>query len=498
MKSELLKNSLHKMPAAKRLVKRILKVPIEKRKQKSIAAYNTWLKTVEPTSRDLSEQRKKSSSFSYQPLISIVTPVYNTPAVYFKEMVESVRNQSYENWELVLVDDASPESEARDLIKFYAETDVRIKYKFLETGRHIAGATNEAIKIAKGEFVSLFDHDDILRPNALYEIVSALNENKSLNFIYTDEDKIIDGVSLRADPFFKPSWNQDFLYSVNYITHFTTIRKNIIDKVGYENGEFNGAQDWEFYLRITRSIEKNTIHHIPEILYSWRVHPQSTAMSLDAKPYVVEAQRKAIIEDLYSKKVKSFELIQDERYSAQWKLIFQPPVITRISIVLTGELVYDPYIEQKLRKRLAGANYELLSMDNINQASGDLTVFLPVLPKNINKLLESTSGDAYRADIGFVVGEATSRAQVLGNIKTLLADNISDFIHSVPDSLTYHYYRTSRYNLAEVSEGQVLIIQNEKLNKVLNSNAAPNSVAEIGHLLSRAGYRHLYNPYAKV
>ena len=498
MKSDFLKDSLHKMPAVKRLAKRILKAPIDKQKRTSIATYHAWLAAIEPTSKDLSEQHKESSLFSYQPLISVVTPVYNTPAEYFKEMVESVRNQSYENWELVLVDDASPEPEVRDLIKFYAETDKRIKYKFLEKGLHIAGATNEAIKLANGEFVSLFDHDDVLRPNALFEIVAALNKNKSLNFIYTDEDKIIDGVSLRADPFFKPDWNQDFLYSVNYITHFTTIRKKLIEKVGYENGEFNGAQDWEFYLRITRNIEKNTIHHIPVVLYSWRVHPQSTAMSLDAKPYVIEAQKKAIVEDLYTKEIKSFDLMQDERYSAQWKLVFQPPSITKISIVPTGELARDPRIEQKVKKRLTDVNYELLSISNINQASGDFIVFLPVLPRDMNSLLGNMSGDACRTDIGFVASEATGRAQVIGNLRTILTENISDFIQSVPDSLTYHYYRTARYNLAEVSEGQVLIIQKEKLNQVLGSNSEANSVAEIGHTLSGAGYRHLYNPYAKV
>ena len=324
----------------------------------NIDDYKIWVMNNTLDAIDLLQQREESEKFKYKPLISIVVPTYNTPKKFFNEMIESVLSQTYDNWELIIIDDASPDDETRSLINSYTEIDSRIKSKFLKKNLHIAGATNEGIKIARGEFVSLFDHDDILWPNALFEIVKALNKNKKLNFIYTDEDKI-DGENryLHKDPFFKPDWNHDLLRSVNYITHFTTIRKSILDKFGYEDGKYNGAQDWELFLRITRNIDDATIHHVETIAYSWRVHDQSTAKNLEVKPYVFEAQKKAIEDDLIARGVKGAKVIRDKKtnyWTVEYPVINEPLV----SIVIPTKNLFS------MLKKCVDSIYEITEYKN--------------------------------------------------------------------------------------------------------------------------------------
>ena len=255
--------------------------------------YDKYYKDNFPTEDWLDDERSLAKKLAYKPLISIVVPTYNTSPDFFNEMLESVKSQTYTKWELIFIDDASPDGTVRKLIQEASQNNDKIKHKFLKKNQHIAGATNEGFKIAKGEFVSLLDHDDLLHPSALFEVAKALNRNQSLDFIYTDEDKINEN-NMHVDPFIKPDWNQEFLYSVNYITHFTTIRKAVIDQIGGERGEYNGAQDWDLFLRATRILKPENIYHIPKILYSWRVHDASTAKNLDTKPYVFEVQRKLL------------------------------------------------------------------------------------------------------------------------------------------------------------------------------------------------------------
>lgn len=253
--------------------------------------------------------------YKYEPLISVIVPTYNPDHEFLRTMIESVKNQHYHNWELVLVDDDSPDEFVRKIIKEYAIGDKRIKYRFLTRNHHIAGATNSGIAIAKGEFIALLDHDDVIYPNALYEIAKAINMNPDVKFIYTDEDKVIG--KRRAQPFFKPSWNLGLLHCVNYITHLSVVKKETLDKIGGEDGEYNGAQDWELFLRIGRSVSRSEIVHIPRILYGWRMHPLSTSVNMDVKPYVINAQIKAVKEDLRIRKTKGITITRDQRYSGQ-------------------------------------------------------------------------------------------------------------------------------------------------------------------------------------
>jgi hypothetical protein len=497
-----LKNALDRYPAFKKAVKGLASGALRWQDRRRIHQYHLWLQSHDPSAKEMAGQRERAERFAYRPLVSIITPTYNTPEVFFREMVASVLDQTYQNWELIIVDDASPDESVRRLISEYTESDSRIKHLFLSENHHIAGATNEAIKIASGEFVSLFDHDDVLRPNALFEIVTALNERNELDFIYTDEDKIIGKTSRRQDPFFKPDWNPDFLHAVNYITHFTTIRKSVLDRIGYEDPAYNGAQDWELFLRVTRSIPERNIFHIPKILYSWRVHDNSTAKSLTAKPYVIEAQRKTIEADLLTKGYKA-TAVQDGRYPAQWRVQYTPSSKLKVSVVLLGEAAQLQYEHVRAH---TDRDYEVLCVESGAQYSevlarigGEYAIFIN-RKVNINDQhwIDEMLGDAEREEIGFVVTEYATKDDLIKSNSELFTPDTAAFIETMTVAeLTMHLYRTTRHNIPSVSDG-VCMVRVSKMRSAILDIARPFNIAELSTSLSARGYRHLYNPYIKM
>ena len=250
--------------------------------------YQKWIAANEPTEEELEEQRKHK--FSNQPKISIIIPMYNTPVKFFGELVDSLINQTYTNWELCLADGSNEENpELKDI---YSK-DSRIKYKFIGENKGISGNTNEALTLATGDFIGLLDHDDILPIFSLYEVVKCINEHPEVEFIYTDEDKFEEVGGKRYDPYFKSDFGPDTLRANNYICHFSVFRKDLMEKLGGFRSEFDGAQDYDILLRMSE-IAKH-IYHIPKILYHWRVHELSTAKAgAHAKPYAYEAGKKAV------------------------------------------------------------------------------------------------------------------------------------------------------------------------------------------------------------
>ena len=240
-----------------------------------IGDYNKWIK--ENNNNDVIV-----SDFKYKPLISVVIPVYNISPKLLKECLDSVESQTYDNFEICITDDCSTKKETIQLLKEYEKKYANIKVVYRKTNGHISKATNDAIAIAKGEFIALVDDDDIITSDALYENVKALNDNKKLDMIYSDEDKL-DLKGNRCDPNFKPDFSPDTLMSLNYICHLTVIRKSLIDLIGGFAIGLEGAQDYDLFLRITE--RTNNIFHIPKILYHWRMVKGSTSLSLDNKSY---------------------------------------------------------------------------------------------------------------------------------------------------------------------------------------------------------------------
>lgn len=257
--------------------------------------YYKWIKQNTPTKKEIKEQ--KNHQFEIRPKISIVIPLYNTPKKFLLELIKSVQNQTYTNWELCLADGST---KTLDYLDKVIKKDKRIKYQVLAENKGISGNTNEALKLATGDFIALLDHDDLIPVNSLFEIVKTINENKDVEYIFTDEDKFTDiKKKTRYEPNFKPDYSFDTLTSYNYICHFSIFKKELMDKLGGFKEEFNGSQDYDLILRAIENAKQ--VVHIPKILYHWRVHPNSTAGNAESKPYCYEAGKNAVQEHLKRK-----------------------------------------------------------------------------------------------------------------------------------------------------------------------------------------------------
>jgi GT2 family glycosyltransferase len=255
------------------------------------ADYQKWCKENMPKEVDFESFKQTLQLFSYRPTISILIPVYNTPIPFLTASIESVLAQIYPHWELCLADDCSPNEEVRRLIARYAQSDSRIKVVFRTENGHISECSNSALSISTGTYCALFDHDDLLAKDALYQMVVALNEDPSLDLIYSDEDKTTDGLSF-TEPHFKPKWSPDSLLSRNYIGHLTLIRTNLLKEINGFRKEYDGSQDYDLYLRLTEKTDR--IKHLPKVLYHWRMHEKSVAANTYSKPYAYIAGQKAL------------------------------------------------------------------------------------------------------------------------------------------------------------------------------------------------------------
>ena len=238
--------------------------------------------------------RDEARTFGSRPLISIITPVFDTPVQWLAEAVNSVLAQAYENWELLLVDDGSTDADLLRGLPRLAARDRRIVLRALPKHGGISAASNHGLAAARGEWVAFLDHDDILEPDALFQNVRLLQENPDLDLIYSDEDKITQqsfGV-----PMLKPDWSPDFFLSCNYLCHLIFLRRQLISDVGGFRSAFDGSQDYDLLLRVVEHTQR--IAHIPRVLYHWRRSAASSAVSVRQKPGQLEASRRAIEDHL--------------------------------------------------------------------------------------------------------------------------------------------------------------------------------------------------------
>ena len=254
--------------------------------------YDIWIRRHLPSEKELEKQRRVK--FSRNPKISIAVPAYRTPEKFLREMVDSVKNQTYPNWELCIAD-GSMDGSLTQILKSLSAEDPRIRFVTLEENGGISGNTNKALEIAAGEFLSLLDHDDVLTPDALYEVAKRINETDA-DCLYTDEDKVDFGLEDFFEPHFKPDFNPDMLHSCNYICHFFVVRRDVFERAGFFRPEYDGSQDFDFILRCTS--EAKRVEHIRKMLYHWRSHAASTAMNPENKMYCYTAGRNAILSDL--------------------------------------------------------------------------------------------------------------------------------------------------------------------------------------------------------
>jgi GT2 family glycosyltransferase len=326
------------------------------------AEYQEWLAKHETTAADLTVAAGELTRLTYQPTISLVVPVYNTPASLLQAMVDSVRAQVYGNWELCLADDASTADHVKPFLTRLMAEEPRVKVVLLRENRGIAGASNAALALATGEFVGLVDHDDLLAPLALYEVVRFLNEEPGTDLIYTDEDKVAESGRFRFDPFFKPDWSPDLLLSGNYVNHFGVYRRSLVEEIGGFRPEYDGSQDYDLVLRFTE--RTNRIRHLANVLYTWRVATGSTAATETAKPHTLDAARRALADALQRRQLPG--RVEPGFFTSRWRVRYDlrdRPAVTLL-IPTGGKL---KYLETCLESVLTESSYspfEVLVVDN--------------------------------------------------------------------------------------------------------------------------------------
>lgn len=338
-------------------------------------SYERWVEDMElPQISSLEQQNDEIKAWDSKPVISILLTTYNTPEVLLRECIESVLGQSYPYWQLCIADDASTRPEVRAVINEYAAADSRICYTLRKHNGHISECSNSALELVSGEWVALLDHDDRLPEHALFEVVKALKEHPQAQIIYSDEDKL-DLQGRRCDPFFKPDWSPDLLYSQNYMTHLLVYRHQLLREVGGFRKGYEGSQDYDLLLRCIASLPEATqknIVHIPKVLYHWRMTEQSTAMGHERKDYATPAALCALQDfmDRCHPGVR-MEVVQPGIYRARWPQPARLPLVSLIIPTRDGLEELRTCIESILDKTTY-TNYEILVVDNQSTCSHTL------------------------------------------------------------------------------------------------------------------------------
>lgn len=396
-------------------------------------SYKEWYEEHCPTKEELMRQREVE--FSVQPLISIVVPTYQTPIPFLKDMIDSVRKQSYEKWELCIADGSLNGDEndtkvirVREELNRYAMEDKRIKVVYLEENQGIAENTNQALALATGEYIGLFDHDDMLTPDALYEIVKAINDY-DYDVLYTDEDKISEDSHDYKKPVFKPDYSPELLCANNYITHFFVAKKTIVDRLGGFRKEYDGSQDYDFIFRCVELAKK--VGHVSKVLYHWRMHGGSVAGDPTSKMYAYDAGKKAI-QSHYERVGIQANVEHMKRlglYHTEYKMIKQP----LISVIIYGE---DD--EKKKRcsewfKRKDYSNLEILASAGINveeinalaeKARGSYLFFVSENLESVERdALQQMAGVLQIQNVGAVSGKVIGRKHTVEDVGVVFRTN---------------------------------------------------------------------------
>ncbi len=340
-------------------------------KKAPASEYQQWLQRHQPGADELARMRTESRGFSYQPLVSIVMPAFNTPAPLLETAVKSVIAQAYEKWELILVDDGSTDVDLIHLLDDLPRRDSRILTSKLGTNKGISAASNHALSLASGEWIALFDHDDLLEPDALFRNVRWLQEHPDVDLIYSDEDKLTEhGFDF---PLLKPDWSPDLFLSFNYLCHFIFLRRELAQKVGGFRSEFDGSQDYDLLLRIIERTSR--IAHVPHVLYHWRRSESSVADNIRRKPGALEAGRRAIEEHL-RRTNQSGRVTIDWRTHAYWvRRELADPLKISIIIPVRDRIGLLARCIDSIIAKTDYPNYQIVIIDNESQTDEARALF---------------------------------------------------------------------------------------------------------------------------
>ncbi|NBX60575.1 MAG: glycosyltransferase, partial [Opitutaceae bacterium] len=382
-----------------------------------LARDEQWLHLYEDlTPTALHKLTERLAELPVRPLISVLLPVYNTPEIWLRQAIESVRAQVYQEWELCIADDASTVAHIRPLLEEAALSDARIKIVFREKNGHISHASNSALALAGGEFIALLDHDDELAPHALAEMALALSRQSDADLLYSDEDKI-DEQGRRFAPYFKPAFLPDLFLGQNYLTHLAVYRATLVRAVGGFRPGFEGSQDWDLALRVIAQTTADRVVHIAKLLYHWRAIPGSTALTLDQKNYHGAAAQRALQEHLTrTGQVATLSQV----IGGHWRVIYSlptPPPLVSIIIPTRNGVRHLRRCLDSLRAKTSYPHYEIIVIDNDSDDAATLAYLREIAATGV-QVLPYAQPFNYSAINNFAANHA------VGEILALLNDDL--------------------------------------------------------------------------
>jgi len=393
--------------------------------------YESWIKFFDSLDdSDRSAIKKRIKGFRHQPLISIIMPVYNTPEIWLRHAIDSVRGQLYPVWELCIADDASTQSRVRRILDEYQKADARIKVTYRTENGHISAASNSALELASGDFVALLDHDDELAEHALYMVAEEINSYRNADIIYSDEDKI-DEAGKRFDPHFKSDWNPDLFYNQNFISHLGVYRTRLVRKVGGFRVGYEGSQDYDLCLRCVALTQPSRIRHIPHVLYHWRAIAGSTALATSEKRYAEVAAEKALADFFQATqsgvKVETGDL--PTTYRAKFPLPGRAPFVSLIIPTRNGFEILRQCIES-IRNKTTYSNYEIIIVDNQSDDAQTLHYLTELKRQKIARVLRYEDRFNFSAINNFAVQQCAGELVGLINndVEVISPDWLSEMV----------------------------------------------------------------------
>ena len=346
-------------------------------------------------------RQERETVFARMVKISILVPLYNTPLNFLEEMIGSLTWQTYQNWELCLADGSDDaHKEVGEYCQKLAANDSRIKYQNLAKNDGISGNTNECLKLATGEYIGLFDHDDILHPSVLYEYVKVINEQDA-DYIYCDETTFKNGsVDNMITLHFKPDYSIDNLRANNYICHFSCFKKDLLEGMELFRKQFDGSQDHDMILRLTDKAQK--VVHVPKLLYYWRSHAGSVASDISAKSYAIEAARGAVADHLRTHGYEHFKITSTRAFETIFKISYEIKGEPKISIVIANK----DHVEDlrrcisSVREKSTYENYEIVVVENNSETDEIFAYYKELTNDKFDKAMKH--GDVLMSDDGVV------------------------------------------------------------------------------------------------
>ncbi len=400
--------------------------------------YKDWIETVESSNLPASPEVEKVNESADKPLISVIVPTCETDPELLQQTIDSVRSQLYDNWELCISDDASRQAATLEVIKRNAKEDPRVRFVFQSDRVGISENTNAALELATGDYCAFLDHDDLLAPHALHEVASVAVTRPEVKLIYSDEDKINESGD-RTEPHFKPDWNPDLLLAQNYICHLTAIRRDVLALSGWCRSGYDGAQDHDLLLRVTRTLEHHEVHHISQILYHWRMTAESTASNASAKGYTSDSGVRAVADFLGTNGERA-EVVAG-KYPNTYRILRElPKDAPLVSIIIPTRDRVDILSQciDSVRNLTNYPNYEIIVVDNRSEEQETLDYLKGVELLSGVRVVRYNGDFNYSAINNFAVGEARGSVLTLMNndIEVISPDWLTEMVtHAIRPSI---------------------------------------------------------------